>query len=300
MAQFMARGRLASIAGRQHGVVSAAQLRALGVDKFWVQRQVTAGWLHPLQLGVYAVGHASVSLRGCYMAAVLACGADAALSHRSAGHLWGLRRASGPIAVTVPRGRAGMGGLEIHRSRRQAPEEFDRVDGIRVTSVARTLLDLATVLRPPELARAIDRAERLELFDLAAIERLLIRARGRSGAAALRQAINGWRPRHTRSELEDRFSELLQATSLPSPILNVLVQGDQHIHEVDAFWSADRLAVQLDGFAYHRTRRDRERDAATDADLELVGYRVVRLTWNEVATHRVRTTRRLGLLISDT
>ena len=300
MAQFMARRRLASIAGRQHGVVSAAQLRALGVDKFWVQRQVTAGWLHPLQRGVYAVGHASVSLRGRYMAAVLACGADAALSHRPAGHLWGLRRESGPIAVTVPRGRAGMSCLEIHRSRRQEPDEFDRVDGIRVTSVARTLLDLAAVVRPPELVRAIDRAERLELFDLAAIEHLLLRARGRSGAAALRRAVADWRPRHTRSELEDRFQDLLQTTSLPSPFSNVLLEGDQHVHEVDAVWPACRLVIQLDGFAYHRTRRDRERDAATDADLELVGYRVVRLTWNEVTTHRVRTTRRLRLLISDT
>jgi very-short-patch-repair endonuclease len=107
-------------------------------------------------------------------------------------------------------------------------------------------------------------------------------------------------PRHTRSELEERFAELLEASALPDPLFNTLVQGDRHTPEVDAIWPANRLVVQLDGFAFHRTRRDRERDAATDADLELAGYRVVRLTWDEITVNRHRTTRRLHLLLSDT
>jgi very-short-patch-repair endonuclease len=123
---------------------------------------------------------------------------------------------------------------------------------------------------------------------------------GHHGAKALREAISDWRPRRTRSELEDRFQALLDASALRSAFFNVLLEGENDVHEVDAVWPACRLVIQLDGFAYHRTRRDRERDAATDADLELVGYRVVRLTWSEVTTHRVRTTRRLRLLISDT
>lgn len=113
-------------------------------------------------------------------------------------------------------------------------------------------------------------------------EDLLLRANGHRGVGALRRAVAAWRPRYTRSELEDRFQDLLQAASLPSPVFGVLVHGDQHIHEVDTLWAARQLVVQLDGFAYHRTRRDRARDAATDADLELAGYQVVRLIWDDV------------------
>jgi very-short-patch-repair endonuclease len=130
----------------------------------------------------------------------------------------------------------------------------------------RTLLDLAGVLGDVDLARAVDRAERLDLFDLAAVDEALARARGRRGAAALRRAVVAWRPRRTRSELEDRYLELLKEAGLPMPRFNVLLEGELATHEVDAFWPSRRLVVQLDGFAYHRTRRDRERDAATDAD----------------------------------
>jgi very-short-patch-repair endonuclease len=256
-----------------------------------------SGWLHLLHRGVYAVGH-PVSIRGRFAAAVLACGDGAALSHLPASDVWAIRRWSGKIVVTVPRGRVGPAGVEIHRSRMLEPEDLARRDGIRVTSVARTLLDLAGVLGPLDLARAIDRAERAELFDLAAVDGVLARARGRRGAAALRRAVAAWRPRQTRSELEDRYFELLQEAGLPLPRFNVLLEGELATHEVDSFWPAHGLVVQLDGFAYHRTRVDRERDAGTDADLELAGYRVVRLTWDDVTVHRQRTTRRHWLLLS--
>jgi very-short-patch-repair endonuclease len=179
-----------------------------------------------------------------------------------------------------------------------APTDFTERDGIRVTTVARTLLDLAAVASTRALARAVDRAERLDLFDLAAVDDVLSRARGRRGAAALRRAVVGWRPRQTRSELEDRFHELLTAAALPRPEVNVLLTGERTQHELDALWLAERLVVQLDGFAYHRTRRDRERDAATDADLELAGFRVLRLTWDEVILHADRTVRRLGVIFA--
>jgi very-short-patch-repair endonuclease len=235
------------------------------------------------------------------MAAVLACGPGAALSHRSAAHLWGLRSGHVRTAVTVPRERAGARNLEIHRCRAFDPADFSHHERIRVTSVARTLLDIAAIVSPLQLARAVDRAERTDLFDLVAIEELLLRANGHRGVGALRRAVAAWSPRYTRSELEDRFQDLLQAAPLPGPVCNVLVQGAQHTHEVDTLWADHQLVVQLDGFAYHRTRRDRARDAATDADLELAGYRVVHLTWDDVTIHRERTLRRLGLLLlSDT
>jgi very-short-patch-repair endonuclease len=225
------------------------------------------------------------------MAGVLACGPGAALSHRSAADLWCLHASDTDIAVTVPRTRSGPPELEVHSSRMLSRSDFDRLDGIPVTSVARTLLDIAVFVTPLQLVRAVDRAERRDLFDLVAVDAVLSRAKGRNGAQALRRAIAAWRPRYTRSELEDRFQDLLHATSLPSPLFNTLVRGERRSHEVDALWPSHRLAVQLDGFAFHRTRRDRERDAATDADLELAGYRVVRLTWGDVTSNRARTIR---------
>lgn len=190
--------------------------------------------------------------------------------------------------------------LTVHRSRIQDASDFTLLDEVPVTSVARTLLDLAAVVRRDDLARAVDRAERFELFDLSAVEDLLLRAAGRRGAAKLRHSIAAWRPRHTRSELEDRHEELVRAAGLAAPRLNVWLDGERHGHEVDAFWPAHALVVQLDGFAYHRTRRDRERDATTDADLELAGYRVVRLTWDDVVVHCGRTVRRLRRLLQVT
>lgn len=246
-------GRLAT---RQHGVVSNGQLRGLGLDREAVRRRVATGYLHRIHHAVYAVGHGSLSLNGRYLAAVLAGGSSAALSHRAAADLWSLRAGPARVAVTVPHGRRGIPRvLEVHRSRMFHPGDFTQRDGIPVTTVARTLLDLAGVVSPRELARAVDTAERLDVFDLGAVEDVLARARGRRGAAALRRAVAEWRPRQTRSELEDRFQELLTTTELPRPRFNVLLDGDRSQHEVDAFWPSQRLVVQLDGFAFHRTRR---------------------------------------------
>jgi very-short-patch-repair endonuclease len=285
---------LAELAGRQHGVVSARQLRELEFDRSTIARRVEAGFLHPLHRAVYAVGHISVSLRGRYLAAVLACGPGAALSHRSAADLWGLRPSTGRIEVTVSRKGVGLPGLVVHRSRLTDPSDFTVVDSIRTTTVARTLLDLAGAVSPKDLAAAVDRAERMEVFDLLAIEDLLRRVTGRRGTDALKRAIMAWRPGHTRSELEDRYKELVRAAALPTPLCNVLLTGESGTHEVDAFWPLHRLVIQLDGFAYHRTRRDRERDASVDADLELGGYRIVHLTWDDVVVHPKRTVRRLA------
>jgi len=177
-----------------------------------------------------------------------------------------------------------------------APGDFTVHDAIPVTSVARTLLDLSAVVRPLELPSAIDRAERLGLFDLTAINDVLERANGRRGARALRHAIAAYEPSTQKSELERRFKALLETTTyISTPAFNAAVRGEKTTHEVDAFWPQQRLAVQLDGFEFHRTRRDRERDADSDADLELVGNRVMRLTWDDVTQNGERTLRRLRL-----
>jgi hypothetical protein len=197
----------------------------------------------------------------------------------------------------VPHQGGGAPGVAVHRTRMLDPSDFTTREGIPVTSLARTLLDLSAVVRGNELLTAIDRAERLRIFDLTAVIDLLDRANGRRGARVLRRAVAAYEPSTQKSELERRFKELLEtAPDIRIPTFNALVEGETRTHEVDAFWAERRLAVQLDGFEFHRTRRDRERDAASDADLELVGHRVMRFTWDDTTVHGARTLRRIRLV----
>ena len=288
---------IAQLAARQYGVVSAAQLRGLGVAKYSVRRRVENGYLHPLHRGVYSVGLPKVSQRGRYLAAVLGCGPGAALSHRAAADVWGLRpNAAGRVEVTVPRTRVGLSGVEVHRTRMLHAQDFTTKDGIPVTSVARTLADLSAVVRPSGLEVAVDRAERLGIFDLTAVVDVLDRSKGRRGARALRRVVAAYRPSHQKSRLEREFRKLLdRAPDLGAPAFNALVDGEVGTHEVDVYWAEPKLAIQLDGFEFHRTRRDHERDAASNRDLELMGIRVMRLTWDDVTVHGQRTLRRVRL-----
>lgn len=284
---------IAALARLQHGVVDDRDLRALGLERRAVRRRMQAGWLHPVHPGVYSVGHTALSLRGRYLAAVKACGPGAVLSHRSAAELWGLRPSSGRIEVTVRRVNRRVPGIKVYRSRMLAPQDRAKREGVPVTSVARTLLDLTGVVPFHHLAKALDRAERAGISDLKQLEEVLGRARGKPGAKALRQGIEAWRPSHTKSGLEDRFAALVERAALPKPELNKLVDGEQRQHEVDAFWPEHRLAVQVDSWQWHRTRRDKEHDAASDADLELAGVQVVRLSEHDLTIRSQATARRL-------
>jgi very-short-patch-repair endonuclease len=148
-------------------------------------------------------------------------------------------------------------------------------DGIPVIAVPRTLLDLAEVLGPRQLERAFEHAERLGLLDVRALRRLCERSRGRRGLRTLGDLLAaGSEPTDTRSALERRFAALCRAGDLPPPAFNVGVGG----FEVDALWPRERLIVELDGYLFHRTRRAFESDRARDADLQLAGYRVLRIT----------------------
>jgi predicted transcriptional regulator of viral defense system len=197
---------IAELAGRQHGLVSRLQLRELGLNRYAISRRVASGILHPLHAGrVYGVSLAPLSMRARYLAAVMACGPRAALSHRSAADLWGLRPNATRIEVSVPQECGGAERVQVHRTRMLAPQDFTVNDGIPVTSVARTLLDLSAVVKAPDLATAIDRAERRRIFDLHAVAEVLDRARGRRGAMALRRAIAAYEPSTQKSKLERRF-----------------------------------------------------------------------------------------------
>lgn len=241
------------------------------------------GWLHPVNPHVYAVGHTRLSGSGRLMAAVLTCGDGALVSHRSAAdHLGIARNASGIVDVlTVGQVRQDRPGVRRHRVRHLHPDDRTVVDGIPVTSVARTLLDLAEVVDRRRLGRALEQAERLRLLDLRAIDELIARSRGRHGVKPLRAVLAAVStpPQETRSELERRFVDLCRDNGLPPPAVNAMVEG----LEVDALWPVHRLAVELDGYEFHRTRAAFERDRARDTRLQLAGYRVLRVTHRMLA-----------------
>jgi very-short-patch-repair endonuclease len=153
---------------------------------------------------------------------------------------------------------------------------------------------MAAVLPRTDLERALEQAERQELFDLAATQELIQRSRGHRGIGRLRRAIDSYRPAAlTRSELERRFLGLIRAARLPEPSVNCLVEG----HVVDLFWPHRRLVVELDGFETHRTRRAFEHDRRRDEDLKLAGIDVLRLTWRRIKREPREVVERLGTLL---
>lgn len=238
------------------------------------------------------------------MAAVLASGPGAVLSHRSAADLWELLRSTrARIEVTVPhphRARA-QAKIETHRTR-IAPPDASHVRGIPCTSVARTLVDLAEVVDRHALERAVDQAEILELFDLAALSEVLTRAHGRRGAgkprsvlASLRGADEGL----TQSKLEQLFRALCADAALPRPIANKwLVLADGETLKVDFLWPTQNLVVETDGHRTHRTRAAFERDRRRDQRLQLAGYRVVRFTWRHVIDDPADVATTVGALLA--
>jgi hypothetical protein len=186
------------------------------------------------------------------------------------------------VHVTAARSRrASRDGLAVYRARHLHPDDATEREGIPVTTVARTIFDLAEMLRPRQLERVFDKAEQLQVFDLRAIEHVRERCFGRHALASLDLLLAEYQgPLPTRSELERRCLDLLRDTCLPIPLLNVIVAGI----EVDVVWHDQKLVIELDGYAYHRTRQAFERDRARDAALQLAGYRVLRVTHRQLRT----------------
>jgi very-short-patch-repair endonuclease/predicted transcriptional regulator of viral defense system len=267
---------IAGLAERQHGVVARAQLLELRIGPRAIDHRLAVGRLYALHRGVFAVGHRVIGAEGRWMAAVLAAGDGAALSHRSAGALWMLRPDGRRIDVTVPRQRRARRGVTLHVASLQEDERTVR-RGIPVTTAARTLLDLAAVVPRHALERAVHEAEVQRLGDATPLPELVERHRGRRGVARLRAVLDVG-AQHTRSDLEARFLALLDDHGLPRPATNVVVEG----LEVDCLWRDARLVAELDGHAVHATRRAFEGDRARDRALLAAGLRVVRVTWRQV------------------
>jgi predicted transcriptional regulator of viral defense system len=259
--------RIAAVSGRQYGLITSAQLAAAGLTKGAISQRVRAGRLHPLYRGVYAVGHANLSQEAKWMAAVLAAGEGAALSHLAAAKHWNIwRRKVTGIDVLVPGNRRQRNGFTAHRCRNLDPRDVTRYRGIPITTVPRTLIDLAGTLTAPQLANVIHEAAFRNRFSEQATRTAMQRAGGRALStlhAALQAHASG--SAGTRSDLEDQFLASVET----EPLVNTKI-------EVDFYWPDEKLVVEVDGPGHNRPRT-RAEDEQRDRALEAAGLTVVRI-----------------------
>lgn len=282
--------KIGDLATSQHGVLSRAQLRELGFSDREIARRLERGRLIRMHRGVFAVGHTALKPEGYWMAAVLACGPDAALSHASAAALWGIRPTSASLAdVVVPTqaGRSRRKGIRVHRT--DLPQRTTH-RGIPVTSPARTLTDLATTLPRRALTRAVEEAAKRDL-DLSGLKELT----GRPGATAVRQELNELPRGNTRSTFGIAFLRFCRAHKIPAPEANVHIQGLL----VDFTWPGTRVVVEADSFEHHGTRQAFERDRHRDAVLHAAGYRTARYTHRQLTKRPHEVKRALQRLLSE-
>jgi hypothetical protein len=284
---------LADLAERQYGVVSFRQLRELGFSKGAISRMSEADRLRRIHRGVYAVGHSKLSGQGQCVAAVLACGNGALVSHWSAAWLWGLWSSfSRPVEISIPSHGHRRRGVWTHHIPSLDAGERALVDGvIPLTSFARTVLDVAGTTTVLKTESILERAERRDLLDLGAIDAVLDRHRTAPGTGRLHEATMIYRdPAFSRARSERLFKALIKKAGLPQPVLNTFVAGQ----EVDAYWDTERFAVEVDGWGTHRTRAAFERDPVRQEDLLLAGITCIRITARRIEREPEEVGRRLA------
>lgn len=274
---------IAALAGRQYGVVRRDQLVEIGLSEPEIDYRVAIGRLRVIHPGVYAVGHERLAPEGRWLAAVFGGGEEAVLSHRSAARLWDILPHEGRIEVTAPTKRRDR--QHIHYCRALV-ESFSRTShrGIPATTVARTLLDLGAVDQR-RVPKAFEQADVLGLLDVGELRHLLDEHPRRPGTRAVRLVLaraSDWRG-ITRRELESRFRDLVDRSGLPQPDRNFSLDLGDRFVEADVVWPKARLIVELDGFAFHRTRAAFERDRERDRLAVAAGWRVIRITWWQLA-----------------
>jgi very-short-patch-repair endonuclease len=276
---------LAALAERQYGVVGRWQLLGAGWSEGAIKKRIASGRLHRLHTGVYLVGHRLIQRKGRWMGAVLASGPDAVLSHRSAAALWGIREDS-RAAIDVTTSHRSRSWRHICRHVSPTPaDEVTMKEGIRVTTVPRTIFDLAAT-EPLDAVKAMLReAEFLELHDRLSLWDLVERYPGRRGIRKVKVALEALTDEpldERKSLLEERFVPFLRRHSLSRPRFNdwILV-GDKRF-QVDCLWPEERQIIELDGWQGHKTRTAFREDRARDRRLRVAGYGVTRLTWNQL------------------
>ena len=285
---------VAELAWRQWGVVSRAQLRALGLASASIGDRVKQRRLLRVHRGVYALGHKKLTREGWWMAAVLACGPGAVLSHRSAAHHLEMRRTSPDrIDITTPHrtGRRPPRGIELHTTRALRPAETTTVKGIPTTTPQRTLTDLADVLTPRELERTADLAEKRHLHAP------ITTRNGRKGTPSLNALKH--HPAGTTDTTND-FEELLMGIcdefGLPRPRVNYPING----YIADFAWPEHRLIAETDGFETHGTRQAFEHDRQRDRDMLIDRWRTTRITYRQASRQRQKVGEELCALLGLT
>ena len=265
--------------------MSRPQLLGLGVSDSAIAWWARSGALQRVHTGVYAVGFRPLVRETRWMAAVLACGPNAALSHLDAAVLWEIHDAIGPRVHVLTRSNRRVEGLLVHRARRIDPADVTECRGIPVTSVARTLVDLTDILAEDRILRALREAEFKRLLDFDSLHAAVERARGRRNTRVLMSALAQHRPGQiVRDELEHLFLQLVRSAGIRAPETNVKVRTRRRDYTVDCLWRAEGVAVELDGRAAHARVTAFEHDRERDAALTAVGLRVVRFTWRRVTT----------------
>lgn len=293
---------MARICAMQQGLITLEQLEARGLTRQAVSERVNSGRLHRIHRTVYSLTPRVMTQRGRFMAAVLACGPEAVLSHRSAAYLWGLVDSwEEPIDVTAPnrRGRT-PGGIAAHRDGSLHPIDKTSVHGIPCTTVVRTILDFSAVEPEWKVRKVVAEAEVLKILDKAKLRALLKRSRRRRGVARLRLILDTIHPqtKRTRSELERLFLEMCAKRSVPEPEANVWLSApDGKRYQADFLWRQSGLIVEADSRRFHDTDSAFVADRKRRQQLELAGWRVSQCTWEEVETEPRRLARTvIGLL----
>lgn len=277
---------------RQHGAISRAQLLDLGYSRHSIDHRIRAGRLHPLMRGVYAVGRPEISRYGRMMAAVLACGADAVISHETGAELWRLRRRErGPIEISIPGAhrRRRRPGARVHARSILRPGAVTEHERIPVTSVTLVLVDLAARLSERHLEAAVNMADSLDLLDAEQLRATLEEYPCVSGVAPLRALLDREAFRLTDSELERLFLRIVDQAGLPAPV----TQRHLDSLRVDFVWPDVGLVVETDSLRYHRTAITQRRDAARDHAHLFARRESIRFTHYQVAYEKAHVRRAL-------
>jgi Protein of unknown function (DUF559) len=274
---------VAILRAARHCVIEYDELRALDLAPDDIEYRVDVGRLHRKYTRVFAVGRPDLPLDGVFLAAVLACGPEAKLSFFSSLRKWELRGGGTyRVDVTAPRSIKPKKGIRLHRPRSFDDVETTELDGIPITTVAQTLLDVAAPVHRVNIGKLLHEAIVNELFDLNAIARVLARNPTAPGTRRLAEALTEEVP-FTRSDLEHATLELFRSFSLPEPDTNAWVSDGEKLVEVDFLWREFGLIVEVDGWRYHRSRWRLRQDAAKTAALRAQGWHVIRFSEFEIS-----------------
>jgi hypothetical protein len=268
---------LRDFASRLHGVVTRVELLELGFTAEQIRQRVDQGVLTPVHRGVYRVGHLAPSVEARYLAAVKACGGEALLSGRAAAYLWRLIKGSPPQAEVITTKDRRVPGIRVRRARRTDLVDVGRRAGIPITTVPRTLVDLASSLSEPALARACHEAGVLYRTTPKQVDAVLSRLTNARGRAKLERVLRGEVP-VALSRLEARFLKLLSEAGLPPPMTNRVAGG----HRVDCRWPEQRLTVELDSYRHHNSRYSWDKDRLREREARLRGDEFRRYPWRDV------------------